>query len=430
MVASTKTPRPRGRPRKNPAAQPAEAKVSKSRGRPRKNPVFEPAEAKVARPRGRPRKSPSAEPAETKTPRPRGRPPKNPEVTPAPRPSKQRGRPQKNPDAKMTPLKTAGSRSKTATGSRTKAASASKDPVVGRTKASASLFKPNKRKPKTTALPAISRASSSDSNASSITVSAGSISGTRSKSTISFLRDREDASNDANDSTRAKWLTKALRRGLPSPKATTKSWRNALERGNFAEKHRWWTFGDWARVIWSGKLTIILPGTGIYKSWVMKDTPIENIPSPIPPESLTVWACMTYDGLGYICKLDDDMDQALYVDILKDELQRTISYYDIDPKEALLQQNNMPVNHTKAVTEWIDSQPYGVLEWPLGSADLNPLWGVWSLIRHEIHYDYPTPKTVSEMWDKVQDLWRDVDVHICRDIIDRMPAHLEKIRQA
>ncbi|CAI7891375.1 unnamed protein product [Closterium sp. NIES-53] len=45
---------------------------------------------------------------------------------------------------------------------------------------------------------------------------------------------------------------------------------------------------------------------------------------------------MTYEGAGFMCKIEGRMNGELYRSILKDELQQTIEHYELDP-EAVLQ---------------------------------------------------------------------------------------------
>jgi translation initiation factor IF-1 len=43
--------------------------------------------------------------------------------------------------------------------------------------------------------------------------------------------------------------------------------------------------------------------------------------------SLMVWGCMLWDGVRYACKIDGKMDRDLYIKILEEDLQESISYY-------------------------------------------------------------------------------------------------------
>jgi hypothetical protein len=53
-----------------------------------------------------------------------------------------------------------------------------------------------------------------------------------------------------------------------------------------------------------------------------------------------VWGCMTWDGVGNVCKIDGRMDGNLYVSILEDELQRTMEYYGKTINDLIFQSDN------------------------------------------------------------------------------------------
>src|ERR1700676_1309083 len=42
--------------------------------------------------------------------------------------------------------------------------------------------------------------------------------------------------------------------------------------------------------------------------------------------SLMMWGCMTWEGVGYACKIDGKMDGDLYVQILDEELKKSIKF--------------------------------------------------------------------------------------------------------
>ena len=60
-----------------------------------------------------------------------------------------------------------------------------------------------------------------------------------------------------------------------------------------------------------------------------------------------VWGCMTWDGVGMACRIDGKMDADLYCQILDDELQGTLDYYDKTPSDIIFQQDNDPKHTSK-----------------------------------------------------------------------------------
>ena len=58
--------------------------------------------------------------------------------------------------------------------------------------------------------------------------------------------------------------------------------------------------------------------------------------------SLMIWGCMTWEGVGYACKIDGNMEGDLYVQILDEELQESIKFYNKTKDDIIFQQDNDP----------------------------------------------------------------------------------------
>jgi hypothetical protein len=44
---------------------------------------------------------------------------------------------------------------------------------------------------------------------------------------------------------------------------------------------------------------------------------------------------MTWEGVGYAAKIDGRMDEDLYLQILKDDLQNTLQYHSLNPPDII-----------------------------------------------------------------------------------------------
>jgi hypothetical protein len=78
--------------------------------------------------------------------------------------------------------------------------------------------------------------------------------------------------------------------------------------------------------------------------------------------SIMIWGCMTAQGRGYMCKIDETMDQHLYNTILEDELMATIEWYGLDPSRVIFQHDNDSKHTAKSVRGWLDKQKFSVLK--------------------------------------------------------------------
>jgi transposase len=138
---------------------------------------------------------------------------------------------------------------------------------------------------------------------------------------------REDMKINVNRMT----VTRALKEaGLDSAEMEAKpmlSAKNIKARLAFARKHRDWTIEDWKRVIWSDE-TKINRFNSDGRTWYWKrdgtDVQSHHVKQTVKHGggSLMIWGCMTWNGPGFMCKIDGKMDKDLYKSILEDELLR------------------------------------------------------------------------------------------------------------
>lgn len=134
--------------------------------------------------------------------------------------------------------------------------------------------------------------------------------------------------------------TKTVRRHLKGAgcKAVVKRKRPLLtkrhkkERLDWAISHQHWTVEDWKKVLWSDETKINHFGSD-GRQWVWK-LPGEELNDRLVKGtlkfgggSLMMWGCMSWEGVGYGCKIDGKMDADIYVQILKDELQASLKHF-------------------------------------------------------------------------------------------------------
>jgi hypothetical protein len=67
------------------------------------------------------------------------------------------------------------------------------------------------------------------------------------------------------------------------------------------------------------------------------------------------------------------MDEDLYYQILKDELQNSLEYHGLNPPDIIFQQDNDSKHTCKKVKEWLEEWEFRTMVWPAQSPDLNPM---------------------------------------------------------
>ena len=245
------------------------------------------------------------------------------------------------------------------------------------------------------------------------------------------------------DKTNEDLSVQTVRRGLKQAgmKSTVKTTRPFLskhhrrERLDFAIAHKDWTVADWKRLIWSDESKINRFGSDGRK-WVWKK-PREclsdrtvNTTLKFGGGSIMIWGCMTWEGVGYLCKIDGKMDQHLYCQILEDDLQATLEHYGWEPEDVIFQQDNDPKHTSKMAREWFQDHGISVLPWPAQSPDLNPIEHLWSILKRKLAEYEEAPAGIIELWERVQVEWEKIGVESCQRLIESMPRRMEAVIKA
>ena len=237
--------------------------------------------------------------------------------------------------------------------------------------------------------------------------------------------------------------TKTMRRALKKAgmKAVVKKKRPLLlkrhrkERLDFAISHQDWTMEDWKRVVWSDETKINCLGSDGRK-WAWKKAG-EKLGDRLVKGtlkfgggSLMMWGCMSWDGVGYACKIDGKMDANLYVSILDDELTNSLEYWGKNGEEVVFQQDNDPKHTSRKAKEWLQSQDFETMIWPAQSPDLNPIEHLWGHLKKRMGEYEEAPKGITELWERVQVEWEKIGAGVCQNLIESMPRRVEAVLKA
>lgn len=225
---------------------------------------------------------------------------------------------------------------------------------------------------------------------------------------------------------------KAVER-VEKPKLSAKHIKARLQ---FAKAHKDWTVEDWKNVIWSDE-TKINRFSSDGRSWSWKQDGESLQPRHIKQTvkhgggSIMIWGCMTYKGVGDICKIDGIMDQKVYKEILEDKLLNSIDLYDLNAKDVIFQHDNDPKHTAKSVRNWLKSQQFQVLRWPAQSPDLNPIEHLWAILKQKLFSKYERPPSgMIELWKRVHSEWYNFEDDICLKLVESMPRRIEAVIKA
>ena len=143
-----------------------------------------------------------------------------------------------------------------------------------------------------------------------------------------------------------------------------------------------------------------------------------------------MWGCMTWEGPGYVTKIDGRMDGNLYLSILEEELQESLRYYGFRPSDVIFQQDNDPKHTCKKVKAWLEEQDFRTMKWPAQSADLNPIEHLWHHLKTRLgEYDVP-PSGIEQLWERVVEEWNKIPASVCQGLIESMPRRIQAVIKA
>jgi transposase len=206
-------------------------------------------------------------------------------------------------------------------------------------------------------------------------------------------------------------------------------------RLQFAKAHKHWTKADWRRVVWTDETKINrFNSDGRTWAWIRESEELQ--PRQVKQTvkhgggSIMIWGCIMAQGTGYLCQIEGTMNKDVYQSILTTHLENSLSWYKINKKKIIFQQDNDPKHTAKSVQQWLEDQPFSVLSWPAQSPDLNPIEHMWALLKRRLGEFETAPSGLVELWERVQDVWNKISPKDCLNVIDSMPDRIEAVLKA
>lgn len=206
-------------------------------------------------------------------------------------------------------------------------------------------------------------------------------------------------------------------------------------RLSWAKKHNTWTVDEWRNVIWSDESAFgLVWGEGREYDW-SKDGDILDDDSVIPTKKFNggkvmIWGCITYEGVGFACKIDDILDSELYSEILRHELMETVDFYKMDHSQVIFQQDNDPKHTSNMSEETLEEIGLDVMEWPAQSPDLNPIEPFWKHLKKKLRDRKNIYATKEELWEALQEELEVINKDLCRKLIASMPERVQAVIRA
>ena len=143
-----------------------------------------------------------------------------------------------------------------------------------------------------------------------------------------------------------------------------------------------------------------------------------------------VWGCMGWEGVGKLAEVEGRMDANQYVGILKGNLLPSLEESGVPLDDVNFQQDNDPKHISKKAKRWMEDNGINVLHWPPQSPDLSPIEHLWNHTKKELSKHPRQAKGVWEIWDRVAELWNNIDPEVCQNLIESMPRKIQAVIRA
>lgn len=163
------------------------------------------------------------------------------------------------------------------------------------------------------------------------------------------------------------------------------------------------------------------------------ENPLKRICNPGKTASLTVWACISFNGVIAVDISNQTMNGERYCSILNEKvvpffIRKREMLYQHDGAPAHYHRNAREILDTAMPNQWIGRR--GPIEWPARSPDLSACdYWLWSYLRLKVYTDGVTFRSIRDLKEKItteiENIPRDMFRRSFRDFEKRCHACLD-----
>lgn len=204
--------------------------------------------------------------------------------------------------------------------------------------------------------------------------------------------------------------------------------KNRKARFLFAKEHIDWTPEQWSKVIFTDESKFNRFGSD-GKTYVRRRIGEEFNEKCVKPTvkgkggSVMVWAGMSSNGTGPICRVNGIMDQFVYVNILKKHLLPFAN--ENLAQDWIFQADNDPKHTSKRAKNFLESKQINVMTWPSQSPDLNPIEHLWNDVDKIIKQKKPS--NLDALYAIIEETWKNIPIDRCLSLIQSMPRRCDAV---
>jgi transposase len=144
--------------------------------------------------------------------------------------------------------------------------------------------------------------------------------------------------------------------------------------------------------------------------------------------SVSVWGCLTREGLGPLYRVWRNFNSNQYLDVCENLIYPWL--YDRYPNyDYTFIQDRSPIHTSSICREWFEeNMEEQNLYLPAKSPDLNVIEHIWFIIKHKLSRRGIFNNN-TELWIAIRDEWENLrnDVNLCQRLVDSVPRRMQNI---
>lgn len=207
--------------------------------------------------------------------------------------------------------------------------------------------------------------------------------------------------------------------------------KNKEDRLTFAEDKINWSLDQWREVLWSDEATFSVScgskvGRVRRREGSDPHDPKYCVKVAKFPDTLMVWGCFSYYGLGSLVFLEKNvtMKADIYLTLLMEHLPD--SFDKCNAKHFMQDGAGCHIAHL--VTDWLkDCCVSFWKKWPGNSPDLNPIENLWHLIKVELRNR--DTSTIAKLKAEITDIWNNFDGGMLQRLVDSLPRRVAEVKK-
>ena len=205
------------------------------------------------------------------------------------------------------------------------------------------------------------------------------------------------------------------------------------QRLEWALRYQHWTNAQWSKVLFSDETKINLwQSDGRQYCWRRPGEQLsDRCVQPTVKHgggSIIVWTCMSAQGVGWMCRIEGNMNAELYTQILGGEMKMSANF--LFPRGHFVFQHDNDSKHTARLTrQWLEGHEIKVLDWPAQSPDMNPMEHAFNELKRRLRAG-EHPRNLDELWEHTANVWYNFESEYCSNLISTMPQRVQDLIQA